>query len=201
MARGDKREKILRVAEKMFSQRRFHEVTLDEIAATAHVGKGTIYLYFESKDDLLFQMVTDLLNDMERRLILVAESDKPVRKKLCAFIDEMSDFFRQHHVTLHQFHRPGLEPNKPRACEFLRAHHDRIVDLVRRILQQGCDQRLITPSVDLEAATCIFDSIIHGHNMWFIHAGKDISTETLVNLFLNGVRKNTSTLSFIATKI
>jgi AcrR family transcriptional regulator len=201
MTRGDKRKKILCVAARMFSQRRFHEVTLDEIAAAAHVGKGTIYLYFKNKDDLLFQMVTDMLSEMERRLTLVAESDKPVRDKLCAFIEEMGEVFRQHHVTLHQFHNPEIERTKPRSGEFLRAHHDRITDLVRKILRQGRDQRLIAPSTDLEAATCIFVSIIHGHDMWFIHSGKDISIEILVELFLNGVKKNTNTLSFVATKI
>lgn len=43
---------IARAAEKLFMARRYHEVTLDEVAATAGVGKGTIYRYFEDKEDL-----------------------------------------------------------------------------------------------------------------------------------------------------
>ncbi len=188
MIRGEKREKILRIAEKMFARRRFHEVTLDQIAMAAHVGKGTIYLYFQSKDDLLFQMVTSLLTELERRLNLVADSNAPVREKLCSFIDEMSSLFRKHHMSFRQFHGPELEQTNPGAGKFLRAHHCRLTELVRKILREGVRQGLIGTGVDLEVATCIFISVIHGHDMWFIETGKDISITAMVDLFLNGVK-------------
>jgi AcrR family transcriptional regulator len=187
MSQGEKKEKILHVAEKMFATRRFHEVTLDQIATAAHVGKGTIYLYFESKDDLLFQLVTGILNELEHRLNLVAASEKPLREKLYSFIDEMGTFFRSHHVALHQFHNPQLERTKPEAGKFMRAHHDRITDLARKIIREGFEEGLIAPRVDLEAATCMFISTVHGHDMWFIDTGKEIPVQVLIDLFMNGV--------------
>jgi AcrR family transcriptional regulator len=47
-----KRREIMRVAARMFARRPFHEVRLDEIAAATRLGKGTLYVYFASKDDL-----------------------------------------------------------------------------------------------------------------------------------------------------
>jgi len=189
MAQGDKRKKILSVAEKMFATRRFHEVTLDQIAADAQVGKGTIYLYFESKDDLLFQLLIGLLMEVEQRLTNVAESTKTVQEKLYAFIDEMGTWFREHHVALHQFHSPELERTKHDACKLMHAHHERITDLARKILSQGQTEGLIDSNVDLDTATCVFMSIVHGHDMWFIDTGKDISIQSLVNLFIQGAGK------------
>ena len=52
----DKRIAIMRAAERLFHNRRFHEVTLEEVAEAAQVGKGTIYRYFADKDDLFFQV-------------------------------------------------------------------------------------------------------------------------------------------------
>ena len=49
-----KRLAILDAAAEVFSRKDFHEVLTDEIAAEAGVGKGTIYRYFRSKDDLYF---------------------------------------------------------------------------------------------------------------------------------------------------
>jgi AcrR family transcriptional regulator len=51
----DKKQRIMQAAEELFKSRQFHEITLDEIAKQADVGKGTIYLHFTDKDDLFFQ--------------------------------------------------------------------------------------------------------------------------------------------------
>jgi AcrR family transcriptional regulator len=44
-----KREAILETAAKLFAQRPFHEVRLEDVASAAHIGKGTVYIYFKSK--------------------------------------------------------------------------------------------------------------------------------------------------------
>jgi AcrR family transcriptional regulator len=49
---GDKREKILLAAVEMFLEKDFYQVTIVEIAGRAGVGKGTVYEYFKSKEDL-----------------------------------------------------------------------------------------------------------------------------------------------------
>ncbi|RPI59812.1 MAG: TetR/AcrR family transcriptional regulator, partial [Planctomycetaceae bacterium] len=60
----DKRLQIMQAAEKLFTSRRFHEVTTDDIAKSAHVGKGTIYNYFKDKDDMFFQMATNGFDEL-----------------------------------------------------------------------------------------------------------------------------------------
>jgi AcrR family transcriptional regulator len=55
VGRPDKRREIMNVAERLFTTRRFHEITTDQIAAEAGVGKGTIYRFFRDKEDLFFQ--------------------------------------------------------------------------------------------------------------------------------------------------
>ena len=50
----DKRERILAAAKKVFAQRGFAGATISEIALQAEIGKGTVYEYFKSKEDLFF---------------------------------------------------------------------------------------------------------------------------------------------------
>lgn len=51
-----KRQKIIKAAVTVFSQKGFHEAKVDEIAQLADVGKGTVYEYFSSKTELFQEM-------------------------------------------------------------------------------------------------------------------------------------------------
>jgi len=55
-----KKRRILDAALRVFSDRGFHHATVSEVARAAHVGKGTVYLYFDSKEDLLVALFDEL---------------------------------------------------------------------------------------------------------------------------------------------
>jgi AcrR family transcriptional regulator len=67
---SDKKEKIMNAARQLFYEKNFNSVSTDEIAKKASVGKGTIYNYFKSKDDILLQLAKDVFlhfeNDIDR---------------------------------------------------------------------------------------------------------------------------------------
>ena len=54
---SDKRDAILEAARAMFSRLGFRKTSIDEVAQKAQVGKGTVYLAAESKEDLFYQVV------------------------------------------------------------------------------------------------------------------------------------------------
>jgi TetR/AcrR family fatty acid metabolism transcriptional regulator len=56
---GDKRERILDAAVKVFAKKGFHATRVSEVAKAAGVADGTIYLYFESKDEILVSLFED----------------------------------------------------------------------------------------------------------------------------------------------
>jgi TetR/AcrR family fatty acid metabolism transcriptional regulator len=63
----DKRERILRAAVKVFAKKGFYASRVSEIAKAAGVADGTIYLYFDGKDDVL----ESLFEDRTERLLTV----------------------------------------------------------------------------------------------------------------------------------
>jgi TetR/AcrR family fatty acid metabolism transcriptional regulator len=69
---GDKRERILRAATRVFAKKGFYATRVSEVAKAAGVADGTIYLYFKNKDDLLVCLFEDrlglLLQTLEREL-------------------------------------------------------------------------------------------------------------------------------------
>ena len=52
--RKDKKDKIIEAAAQVFSQKGYAGAVVADIAVSAGIGKGTIYEYFKSKDDLFF---------------------------------------------------------------------------------------------------------------------------------------------------
>ncbi len=47
---------ILQAAEEVLAEKGYHETSMDEIAARVGVAKGTVYLHFPSKEDLVFAL-------------------------------------------------------------------------------------------------------------------------------------------------
>src|ERR1700754_5048101 len=78
---GDKRERILKAAVKVFARNGFHATRVSEVAKAAGVADGTIYLYFESKEELLVRLFEDrvekLLGFMREEL--PKEPDAPAK--------------------------------------------------------------------------------------------------------------------------
>ena len=90
----DKKQRIMQAAEKLFRTRQFHEITLDEVARVADVGKGTIYLYFSDKEDLFFQTAVAGFDEMCELLGQNAAGGVPFRNRLLRTCETVSGFFR-----------------------------------------------------------------------------------------------------------
>ncbi len=73
---GDKRERILAAAISVFAQKGFYATRVSEIAKAASVADGTIYLYFENKEDVLVSIFQDRIGQLVEVLKeKIAEAD------------------------------------------------------------------------------------------------------------------------------
>jgi AcrR family transcriptional regulator len=82
-AAEDARQKILDAAEERLWRYGFKKTTIDEIAADAGVGKGTVYLHFDSKEDIGLAIVARYKQDtLAQAQQIVREEGKDVVQKL-----------------------------------------------------------------------------------------------------------------------
>ncbi len=75
--RAQRRDDILHAAREVFFQRGFHTVTVDDIAVAAEVGKGTVYLYFDTKETILAHLLLEGLNRLVADLEAAYAFDEP----------------------------------------------------------------------------------------------------------------------------
>jgi AcrR family transcriptional regulator len=57
--RRDRRAYIMNSAAKLFSQHGYHATTMDEVSALTKLNKGTIYYYYKSKAEILYDLCTE----------------------------------------------------------------------------------------------------------------------------------------------
>jgi|ERR1035437_1031770 AcrR family transcriptional regulator len=80
------RSQILSTAIELFSRRGLDAVTIDEIAAAADVGKGTIYNYFATKEDIVVAFMADLEARMAPEIARFKPAEQPAHRVLADYI-------------------------------------------------------------------------------------------------------------------
>src|SRR5215470_1420638 len=102
MRNGDKRERILAAATAVFAERDFHQVLVSEVASRAGVGKGTVYLYFPTKDHLHRGALAASLERLAAEVEQAADGDASASDVLRELVVAILRFFwrRPHLLTM-----------------------------------------------------------------------------------------------------
>jgi TetR/AcrR family fatty acid metabolism transcriptional regulator len=157
--RGDKRERILQAAVKIFAQSGFHATRVSEIAKAAGVADGTIYLYFESKEELLFSLFEDRIDKLLTfmRDELPKQPDAPAR--LRAVIDMQLGLLAGER-DLAEVITVILRQSTRLMKEFATPHFTAYLDAIAKIIVEGqasgAFRKDVSPHV---AARAIFGSL------------------------------------------
>jgi TetR/AcrR family transcriptional regulator, fatty acid metabolism regulator protein len=91
----DRMREILNAAEKVFAEKDFNKATVAEIAKSAGVADGTIYEYFEGKEDILFSLAVSRFDSYLSQVSEAFEIRDPVRKLRRLIKFHFSSFLRE----------------------------------------------------------------------------------------------------------
>lgn len=105
---GEKKQKIIETAKRIFAEKSFFDATLEEISELSGVKKSTIYYYFESKLDLLMEILETIIRRVTARIdeLLLLEDRKEIIRSL---IDGYFEFFLQEKDLVLLLHRVGFD--------------------------------------------------------------------------------------------
>ena len=132
-----KRDRILAAATAVFAERDFHQVHVSEVGSRAGVGKGTVYLYFPTKDDLHRGALEASLERLAAEVELAAEAAAPPDTVLEEIVLRILRFFwrRPHLLTLVQRYEQRYERAARERRQRVRQAIERV--LVRHRLARG----------------------------------------------------------------
>jgi AcrR family transcriptional regulator len=98
--RAARRQEILRAACEVFAESGYHEATLEEIARHAEFGKGTIYNYFSSKEELFDGIMMKLLDEIEELARQAMSVPGGAREKYTAYAKALLSFAARNSLLL-----------------------------------------------------------------------------------------------------
>jgi AcrR family transcriptional regulator len=181
------RNTILEAAASVFARRGFHDVLTDEIAGEAGVGKGTLYRYFRTKEEILYAALLlgfDELDAVLRADRLLAGPPPEVLK--CVAGEVLRIFWDRPSFYLN-INRDASEL-RTQEREFLR-RRARVARFVRETIARGVasgDFRWVEPRIAAEMFLGMLRGALRYRN------GSDSPgalVETLCGLFLNGIAR------------
>jgi AcrR family transcriptional regulator len=183
-----KSQAILDAASRVFLSRDFHEVLIDDIAALAGTGKGTIYRYFSTKEELFFVSVLHGLDGLAAALSRELAQENSLRARLASIATQALQFSWNRRDLVTQLHRDERLFER-RKAEF-EERRQRIVALVARAIEEGVrrgELRAVNPLTGAE----VFLGMLRGLNMWRRPTDTiEQLVATALDVFLNGVAMN-----------
>ncbi len=189
----EKKQLILQVARELFQKFGLHKTTVDEIAAKAGVGKGTIYHYYDSKEqifqDVLEQEVNELKKEITQELQKDQTSDIKLRKyfltrmMLAGQLAKKFTTFKDEYLEYYSF----IERIRQKYNEYE-------FKIVSDILKEGVEKNIFN-SLDIELTASTFVMAMKGlEYYWAILSSNDIDTlnkkiNMMIDLIFYGLLK------------
>jgi AcrR family transcriptional regulator len=129
-----RQSEIITAARRVFAEKGYVAATVDEIAQRANLAKGTIYVYFDSKEQIYNAVMSDDLETLRRLTVEKIRSAKTALEKISAYVnarfeycEERRDFFRIMHIE-----PAGPVMSKAKAREWLREPVRLLAEAIQR---------------------------------------------------------------------
>ena len=196
---GDKRERILDAAERVFAESGFFNARVSAIARSAGVADGTIYLYFKSKDDVLISLFESRMERVNQSMAAAAAAESTPGRKLAAMVRNHLEMVRNHPqlaeiltIELRQSSKFMKEYSNPRFGEFLK--------LMAQVIAEGQAAGEFASAIPAPmVARMVFGILDELALAWLLARGENFDIERgaewVVTLVMNGLTAREGTPS------
>ena len=136
----NKRQLILKVATEVFAEHGFQETTISQIARKANIAEGSIYDYFENKEDLLFSIPEERMENFLSTLRAHLKGIKGALPKLRKIIWYQLDFYENNQDytrTLLLDLRQHPRFNRSKAYGMIRQYSKIILEIIEKGKKEG----------------------------------------------------------------
>ncbi|MFY0634006.1 MAG: TetR family transcriptional regulator [Vannielia sp.] len=168
--RTEKREAVLSAALASFNEKGFPATSLGDVAASLGVTKPTLYHYFATKDDILFECVRRGLERIRAAASEVAGAGGSGRARLEALMQAYAVIMTEPYGIC--VIRTADHELSPESRAKFRALKREIDQTIRRVVQAGMDDGSLTPA-DPRVVTFTLTGALNWIARWYDPAGDD----------------------------
>ncbi len=190
-----RRAEIIKQAEKVFATKGFHNVTMAEIAGASGFSIGSLYQFFEGKENLYTTMISEKLDLMYAEIKKRTKATKDITGKIETLIDAHLQFIEKNTDFCRLFIK-GENAALSEAMASLRQKliHDyfKHITLIENLLKEGIKKGVLRALPPHDMASALFHLIRASSIEWMLVSSKEsLSSKKgfIMDIFLNGVRK------------
>ncbi|MBL8232169.1 MAG: TetR/AcrR family transcriptional regulator [Bryobacterales bacterium] len=138
------RSHLMETAIRLFAEQGIEATTVDQIAAQADLGKGTLYNYFRTKEDIIVAFMADLERAAMPAMLRLAGSAKPLDVILADFAWHLLHVKRSYRPFVRAFLARMIAPDdslRPQVVEMQTAIDRTLTTFFGRLQERGLVQR------------------------------------------------------------
>jgi AcrR family transcriptional regulator len=184
----DSRQEILRTAARLFQQRGYDATSMNDVAAALKLSKGGLYHHFQSKDEILFEIMNHAMEITQERVLkpvsTIADPEERLRALIRLHIElVLSPRDREITVVLHENH-----PLPPSLRKRINARKKDYIHFVENLLaevqekMQEKNRHQTKGKVSPRAAAFALLGMINWIYQWYKPEG-DLQAQTLIPQF------------------
>lgn len=189
----EKRNRLLKAGTGLFSERGFGATTVNDITQRAGVAKGTFYLYFQDKRQLLTEILHDLASQHEENYRQLRTVPCP-RERLKHYVMSELNFYKEN-ADLARFTVTGIGPEAPSLLNWYVDTQKRHIGFLRETILEGSEKGLFAVQDVTKAARFLRGAIFMflAHQVFNPEGPQDIpsNADLILRIFLEGVGTGT----------
>lgn len=181
----DKRISILNTLEDIIKSKRYHEVKIDDVAKKCKIGKGTIYTYFKSKDEMYYELAMHGLEVIAEEINSINIEGKDIKELIFCVARELSLFFEKREAVVKVLQELSNRTKIMTRARKERMYHNK-AELrlsLSKILKVGVEQGLVIDSFSLNQISELMVHSLISRTHWDNDVPK-MSVEDLITLII-----------------
>ena len=133
------RDAILDATDRLLTRHGYKKMTIDDLAAEVGIGKGSIYLHFESKEEIALSHVDRIVERLKKHLREIAEKNTPANDRICEMLIErvLFRFDSVQHYT--QSLNELLSVLRPKLLERRKKYFNEEAAIIAAVVREGVE--------------------------------------------------------------
>ena len=185
--KDDREQAFKQAALKVFSSKGYHNTTMAEIAMEAGFGKGTLYWYWNSKEELYFALVEESHNEFVELVRRAGEMEGDALQKLFRLGKETVDLHYRHRDYTKLSWKMRAEELEAFSHEYVQRLHDNSEEIkanLEKIISQGIEEGTL-PAVDPYYLACMLLGLMEGMEIQWLEDPEAFDLRAAMEMLLN----------------
>lgn len=155
---SDVRGRIINSAISLFAEKGFHETKVDEIAEKSNVAKGTVYLYFKSKEEILEKAIDFIFEKAVENYEL--DEKKSFLENLKNIIQRNAEFVKKNIEFYKVMFNNVYKARKDKSFQKKKEEIGKILSMVSNLIDKGIKEGVVRKDISIRNLSILLTNLI-----------------------------------------